>query len=167
MKYAEAQQGRTFVVRLEDGDILHESIEQLAKDKGIMAAAVIVLGGADTGSLLITGPRVGRPEKVKPGRMTGSAGGELNTNSNPIEPMEKILEEVYEVTGTGTIFPDKEDNPVLHMHIACGRKQKTKTGCVRRGVKVWHVMEVVIIELVGTDARRLVDPATGFELLTL
>ena len=148
MKYAEAQQGRTFVVRLEDGDILHESIERLAREKGILSAAVLVLGGADKGSILISGPRAGRPKA-----------------GVPVEPMEHILEEAYEATGTGTIFPDKEDNPVLHMHIACGRKKKTKTGCVRRGVKVWHVMEVVIIELIGSHARRMPDPATGFELL--
>lgn len=148
MKYSEARQGRTFIVRLEDGDILHESIEKVAREKGVMSAFVTVLGGADAGSVLISGPRVGRPKE-----------------GEEVEPMEHVLEAPYEVTGTGTIFPDKNENPVLHMHIACGRKKKTKTGCVRRGVKVWHVMEVVIIELVGTDARRRPDPATGFELL--
>jgi predicted DNA-binding protein with PD1-like motif len=148
MKYSEAQQGRTFVVRLEDGDTLHESIETLAREKGIMSAAVIVVGGADAGSVLISGPRVGRPKA-----------------GNTVEPMVHVLEAPHEITGTGTIFPDKNDNPVLHIHIACGRKKKTKTGCARRGVKVWHVMEVIIIELIGSNARRVSDPATGFELL--
>ena len=27
MKYSEAKQGRVFIIRLEDGDVLHESIE--------------------------------------------------------------------------------------------------------------------------------------------
>jgi hypothetical protein len=36
---------------------------------------------------------------------------------------------------------------------------------VRKGVKTWHVLEVVIWELTGTDAMRVLDPATGFELL--
>lgn len=148
MKYAEAQQGRTFIVRLEDGDVLHESLEKFAREKGVLSAAVIVLGGADAGSILISGPRAGRPK-----------------NEADVEPMEHVLESPYEITGTGTIFPDKKDNPVLHMHIACGRKQKTKTGCVRRGVKVWHVMEAVIIELIGTNSRRIADPVSGFELL--
>ena len=111
-----------------------------------MAASVMVLGGADDGSIVITGPKVGRPEGA-------------------VEPMEQTLIGAHEITGTGTIFPDKNDNPVLHMHISCGRKKKTITGCVRRGVKVWHVMEAVITELVGTDARRILDPKTGFELL--
>ena len=33
------------------------------------------------------------------------------------------------------------------------------------GVKVWHVLEVVLTELVGSTARRRPDSATGFELL--
>jgi predicted DNA-binding protein with PD1-like motif len=51
------------------------------------------------------------------------------------------------------------------MHLACGRKDRTVTGCVRRGVKVWQVMEIILWELTGTDAKRVLDPATGFELL--
>ncbi|HDD44969.1 MAG TPA: DUF296 domain-containing protein, partial [Candidatus Desulfofervidus auxilii] len=39
------------------------------------------------------------------------------------------------------------------------------TGCVRKGVKVWHVMEVILFELVDTTAVRALDPNTGFELL--
>jgi len=38
-------------------------------------------------------------------------------------------------------------------------------GCVRNGVKVWHVLEVIIFELTGTTASRIKDPLTGFELL--
>jgi predicted DNA-binding protein with PD1-like motif len=51
------------------------------------------------------------------------------------------------------------------MHLACGREQSTITGCVRRGVKIWHVLEVVITELVDCTAGRPVDPITGFKLL--
>ena len=32
MKYSQARQGRTFVIRLEDGDIVHEKIEQFARE---------------------------------------------------------------------------------------------------------------------------------------
>jgi predicted DNA-binding protein with PD1-like motif len=52
------------------------------------------------------------------------------------------------------------------MHIACGRRESTITGCVRRGVKVWHVMEVIIFELTGTSAARIHDSETGFDLMT-
>ena len=76
-----------------------------------------------------------------------------------------ILKEVHEVTGVGTIFPDKLGNPVLHMHLACGRQSETVTGCVRRGVKVWHVMEIIVTELIDHQASRQPDPSTGFDLL--
>jgi predicted DNA-binding protein with PD1-like motif len=79
--------------------------------------------------------------------------------------MEHILDSPHEVTGTGTIFPDENQNPILHMHIACGRRSSTITGCVRNGVKIWNVMEIMLIELVGTQAKRVVDSKTGFKLL--
>ncbi len=145
MKYSQAKQGRIFVIRLEDGDIIHQEIEKFAREKSIKAGALIILGGADPGSKLVVGPEHGRKE--------------------PIVPMEHILDNVNEITGTGTIFPDEKGKPILHMHIACGRETSTITGCVRRGVKAWHVLEVILFELIDTTAVRVLDPVTGFELL--
>jgi predicted DNA-binding protein with PD1-like motif len=145
MKFTSATPGRIFILRLEDGEILHETVEAFAREQGIRAAALIVLGGADEGSKLVVGPAEAR--------------------SSPVVPMEHILAGTCESTGVGTVFPDAEGKPVLHMHIACGRKESTVTGCVRRGVKVWQVMEIILWELNGTDAKRVLDPATGFELL--
>ncbi|MDZ7261693.1 MAG: DNA-binding protein [candidate division KSB1 bacterium] len=145
MKYSEAKQGRTFVIRLEDGDIIHEELERFAREQSIKAAALIILGGADEGSKLVVGPEHGR--------------------TKPIVPMEHILDNVHEIAGTGTIFPDEEGNPVLHTHIACGRKAATVTGCVRKGVKVWHIMEVILFELIDCTGVRVVDPQTGFKFL--
>ncbi len=45
-----------------------------------------------------------------------------------------MLANVHEVAGVGTLFPDDEVNPVLHMYMACGRNGDTVTGCVRAGV---------------------------------
>ncbi len=145
MKYSEASPGRIFIVRLEDGELLHETIECFAGEKKIRSAALIVLGGADTDSKLVVGPKEGRAEKIS--------------------PLHFILDHVHEIAGTGTIFPNEKGEPVLHMHIACGRNRSTVTGCVREGVKVWHVMEVILFELTGSSAVRARDPETGFELL--
>ena len=145
MKYSEAEHGRVFIIRLEDGDIIHKEIEKFAEQKGITAAGLIILGGADKNSSLIVGP-----EKAR---------------AKPVTPMKIALENVHEVTGTGTIFPDENNKPVLHMHIASGRKRATTTGCIRNGVKVWHVMEVILFELVNSRAIRKHDSETGFELL--
>ena len=145
MKYSEAKQGRVFVIRLEDGDCLHEKIETFAKEKSIKMASLIAVGGADAGSKLVVGPENGR--------------------ENPVVPMETTLNNVYEIAGTGTLFPDDDGNPILHMHIACGRKTESITGCVRRGVKIWQVMEIILTELVNCSAVRTMDDKTGFKLL--
>jgi predicted DNA-binding protein with PD1-like motif len=79
--------------------------------------------------------------------------------------MEQALRDVHEVAGVGTLFPNAEGQPVLHMHVAAGRGGKAITGCVRMGVRIWHVLEVVLWELTGTKAVRVLDPETGFELL--
>lgn len=134
-----------FVIRLEDGDIVHEELERFAREKSIQAASVIALGGADAGSRLVVGP-----EKAR---------------ETPIRPLEHVLENVHEISGVGTVFPDETGKPILHMHMTCGRKGKTVTGCIRSGVKTWQVMEVVLLELLDTQGSRLPDPATGFKLL--
>jgi predicted DNA-binding protein with PD1-like motif len=145
MKYSQARQGRVFVLRLEDGEIVHEVIEQFAIDQGITAAALIILGGADDGSRLVVGPAEDR--------------------GLPLEPMERVLAHAHEVSGVGTLFLDDAGEPILHMHMACGRQGATTTGCIRRGVKVWHVMEVVMTELLDTPARRMTEQPLGLKLL--
>jgi predicted DNA-binding protein with PD1-like motif len=145
MKFSEARQGRVFVLRLEDGEIVHEVIEQFAADMDIKAASLVIIGGADAGSRLVVGPKEDR--------------------GLPLEPMKFELQNVHEVSGTGTIFRDDEGTPLLHMHMACGREGKTITGCIRDGVKVWHVMEVVIHELAETTARRVMENPLGLKLL--
>lgn len=146
MKYSMAKQGRVFIMRLEDGEILHEVIEQFAAEQDIAAAALVILGGAHTGSRLVVGPEDG--------------------DSRPVHPMEQMLDNVHEIAGVGTIFPDESGNPVLHAHIASGRLASTVTGCVRRGVRVWQVAEVILFELRETRAVRIPDPELGFSLLS-
>jgi len=145
MKYSEAKAGRLFVIRLEDGDIVHETLEAFAKEEGITAASLIILGGADRGSTLVTGPVQGRVF--------------------PIETKIQTLDNVHEVAGTGTIFPDESGEPILHMHLACGRGANTITGCIRNGVNVWQVMEVILQEITDATGIRKKDEATGFDLL--
>ena len=145
MKFSEARQGRVFVLRLEDGDIVHETIEQFAVDQNIEAASLLIVGGADDGSRLVVGPRRDR--------------------GLPLEAMQYELEHAHEVAGVGTLFRDEEGTPLLHMHMACGRAGATVTGCIRDGGKVWHVMEVIMQELVGTTARRVLEEPLGLKLL--
>lgn len=146
MKFSKAKQGRVFILRLEDGEIVHECIERFAAEQGVTHAVLTLHGGADQGSVLVTGPREAR-------------------GAPPIVPQTTVLDNVHEVVGTGTLFPDQDDRPILHVHLACGRGKETVTGCIRTGVKTWHVLEVILVELVDCTARRRPDAATGFELL--
>jgi predicted DNA-binding protein with PD1-like motif len=147
VKFSECKPGRIFVLCLENGDIVHEEIEQFAREHSIRAASLIIIGGADKGSKLIVGPE--------------------KENELPVTSLEYVLENVHEIAGTGTLFPDDQGKPVLHLHMACGRKSFTRTGCIRRGVKVWHIMEVVLFELLESKGKRVFDPETGFTLLKL
>lgn len=145
MYYSEAKKGRCFIIRLEDGDIIHEEIEKFSRENSIKAAVLNILGGVDKNSRIVSGPKYGRAENI--------------------EPIIKSLKGVHEITGTGTIFPDENGEPKLHMHISCGRGNNTLTGCIRPGVKTWHVLEIVLTELLNIDSKRIKESETGFELL--
>lgn len=145
MKYSEGKHGRLFVMRLENGEVLHKTIEEFAEEHMISAAVVFVIGGIDKGSKLVVGPKDGA--------------------DRPIVPMERVIDNVHEISGVGTIFPDEGGRPISHIHVASGRGSSTKTGCVRRGVKVWQVVEVVVLEILGTSSKRRHDGETGFDLL--
>lgn len=147
MKYTQAGLGRIFIIRLEDGETVHEEIEKISREHSIRAASVMIIGGADKDSRLITGPARGR--------------------EYPTVPIEHVLKGVHESAGVGTLFPDENGEPVLHLHMACGREASTVTGCIRSGVKVWQVMEVILIELLDCSPVRAHDPKTGLKLLKI
>lgn len=141
MKVSEGIVGRVFVVRLEDGDELPGVIENLAREKGIRAASVVLVGGIGSGKVVV-GPE---------------------TPAVPPEPMIRELDGVHEIVGVGTLFCNEKGEPKLHLHGAMGRDGRTITGCTREGVKVWLVVEAIITEITGTGARRVAEG--GLELL--
>ncbi len=145
MQFAEAKIGRIFVVRLHDSDRIPDALEELAENQQVKSALCFFLGGAKENSRIVVGPKDG--------------------NAFPPEAMSTLLQGVHEACGVGTIFQNEEGKPKLHMHAAFGRKQETITGCVRLGVDIWQIGEVVILELTETRARRVEDKKTGFEFL--
>lgn len=147
MKYSEANLGRIFILRLEHGDKLPDTIEQFAKIHTVDSAIIHFLGGADTGSKVVVGPEDGTAKKPQ-----------------------KMITELLgtsEAVGIGTLFINEEKVPKLHLHSAFGRNRDTVTGCTREGISIWHIGEVVIFELLNSSARRKLDTETGFELLDL
>lgn len=147
MQYTEAKPGRIFILRLEQGDVLPFDVEKFAIEHNIKCAGVQLLGGVDAGSRIISGPVNG--DVIIPGMP-------LNIN---------MIENVHESLGIGTIFPNEQGYPILHLHIGCGREKNTTTGCARQGVKVWMYMEMIIYELMDCKASRYIDEESGFTLL--
>jgi len=145
MKASQGQVGRVFVIRLEDGDIVPDSIERFAAENGVSVGHVIMVGGVGSGQTVV-GPR--------------GAG-----DARPIDPMLLPVDGVHEVVGVGVLAPGEDGKPILHIHGAMGRAGHTLTGCLREGVKTWLVAEVILYEIVGTSAMRLKDSASGFTLL--
>ena len=145
MQYTEGQMGRVFALRLEHGDLMPQTLEDFCAEHGVKSGMAIMVGGADDGSKLVVGPEDG--------------------NVLPAVPMVTTLVGAHEVAGVGLIFASEHGKPVLHMHAASGRGEKTITGCIRAGVVTWHVLEVMLIEITGLDAIRLPDALTGFNLL--
>jgi predicted DNA-binding protein with PD1-like motif len=145
LQFTEAKLGRIFITRLHDGDRLPDVLETFAEKQHLSSALCFFLGGAQENSRIVVGPKDG--------------------NAFPPEPMATLLKGVHEACGVGTIIKNEVGKPKLHMHAAFGREQETITGCVRMGVEVWQIGEVVILELNGGHAQREVDKKTGFEFL--
>jgi len=147
MHFTEAKLGRIFVLRLHDGDRLPEVLETFAAQQKVSTALCFFIGGAKEESRIVVGPKDGK--------------------ALPPEPMVTLLNGVHEACGVGTIVADEAGKPKLHMHASFGRKTNAITGCVRMGVVVWHIGEVVILELAGSSAKRAKDRDTGFEFLEI
>jgi len=144
MKATEGKIGRIFVIRLEDGDKIPESIERFAAEKGISAAQVILLGGINSGQV-VAGPRY--------------------SDIMPPDPVLIPVDGAHEVLGAGLLIPGEDGEAVLHIHAALGRTGQTLTGCLRPGVETWLVGEVILFEITGIKAVRIMDQKSGFSLL--
>ena len=147
MNYSEAKLGRIFILRLNHGECLHEVIEKFAAEKQVSSALCFFLGGAEDKSKVVVGPKDGAVL--------------------PPTPMITLLMGVHEACGVGTIFTDEQGKPKLHMHASFGRNDTAVTGCVRMGVDVWQIGEIVILELVSSSAKRVKNKDTGFEFLEI
>ena len=145
MDYTQANLGRIFILRLHQGERLHEVIEKFAAERKIQSALCFFLGGAENGSKVVVGPKDGAVM--------------------PPQPMVTLLRGVHEAAGVGTIFTDEAGVPKLHMHASFGRNESSVTGCVRMGVDVWQIGEVVILEFSGGSAKRIKNKETSFEFL--
>jgi len=145
MKYTEGKVGRIFVIRLEDGDMLPHAIEAFAQENNVARGMCILVGGIREGGNIVVGPE--------------------DSKSMPVVPMIFGLKGVHEICAVGTIFPDSNEKPRLHMHAALGREGKTRSGCIRPGIEVWKIGEVILLEITESTAHRQEDTRVGFSML--
>ncbi len=143
MDYRQGQTGRIFCIRFDEGDDLLGNLLDLLRKEEVRQGWFHVIGGLREAQV-VTGPR----EPVM-----------------PPEPVWAELDTARETLGTGTVFWDG-DEPKVHLHAAMGHHGDTLTACVRKGTRVYLILEVVLIEIVGIEASRPWFPAGGFNRLT-
>jgi predicted DNA-binding protein with PD1-like motif len=144
MKYQIGRPGRIVVVRFEDKDDILENLVEIAKKEQLRAAVIYLVGGMREGGIVVG------PER----------------DEFPPTPVWRRLGESHEVVGFGTIFW-QEDAPKVHLHAAFGKKDAVKVGCLRENAETFLVLEAVVMEIEGVDARRVLDPVSGMVLLSL
>jgi predicted DNA-binding protein with PD1-like motif len=146
MKYTSGMPGRMFVLRFEDGDSIYKCIEDTAVKEQILSAVLWIIGGVKNGGVVV---------------------GPADSLIMPPAPVTRKFTEAHEIVGTGTIFLNEHDAPILHLHASMGHGAETITGCPREGLDCWLVSEVIIMEITGIDAKRLKDPHSNFHLLEI
>ncbi|HBA72699.1 MAG: DNA-binding protein [Geobacteraceae bacterium GWF2_54_21] len=144
MQYQVGQPGRVIVARFNDGDDVLGGLESIARVENLRAACFSVVGGIKRGAYVV-GPE---------------------TEQMPPVPVWRALAESHEATGFGTIFWH-EDQPRVHFHGAYAKFDNVRAGCLRRESEAFLVLEVVITEILGVDARRELDPESGMVLLRM
>lgn len=144
MQYRQGSYGRVFILKFEDKDDLIEEMKNLATKEKIRVATIMLLGGMRS-ARVVSGPK----EAVI-----------------PPDPMWMDFSDGREILGIGTLFW-KDDEPVIHLHGALGRGNETLTGCVRKNSSVFLVIEAVITEILGVEARKKEDKKTGLVMLDL
>jgi predicted DNA-binding protein with PD1-like motif len=144
MQYSEGRMGRVFVIRIDHGEDLIESLKKFLSLKKIESCMALFLGALLDGRA-VTGPK--KPEI-------------------PPIPNFEAYQSAWEVFGMATIYPSKE-GPKFHIHSGFGRGREALTGCIRDKAEVYLIVEAVLFEICGLDAERVWDEEMKLFLLGL
>ena len=144
MEYRVGKTARVVLARFEDKEDILENITGIARKENIRSAVLYLIGGIKKGRVVV-GPE---EEKLPP------------------EPVWREINESSEVVGIGTIFWEGEE-PKIHFHGAFGKRDMVRVGCLRGNSETFLVLEAVIMEIEGINAKRELDPASGLVLLKL
>ncbi len=143
MQYSEGRLGRVFVIRLEDGEDLIGSIQQFVEKTDVSVGIIHFLGALREGRL-ITGPK---EPTIPPG-----------------PPFVEDLEGAWETFGVASVYPGEDGKPAVHIHASAGHDDRALTGCLREKATAYLVVEAVVFEFCGLEAKRVIDEKTGLSL---
>lgn len=144
VKYSQGSFGRVFLLKFEDKDDLLAGLKEVAAREKIRAGTIMLLGGMRAAGVVV-GPK---------------------EPAVPPEPVWMTFNDSREVIGIGTLFW-KDEEPIIHLHGAIGRGSEITIGCVRKDSSVYLVIEALIMEITGIDARKAWDEKTGLVTLKL
>lgn len=142
MEYQVGRVGRIIVSRFEDKEDVINNLIEIVKKENVKNAVFFLIGGLKKGRVVVG------PER----------------DELPPKPIWNDIDESHELLGIGTIFYQDED-PKVHFHGAFGKREKVKVGCLRGISETFLVIESVMIEIDGINARRELDPISGLTLL--
>ncbi len=144
MQYSEGSLGRVFVLRIDDGEDLIESLRKFVQHKGVKSCMALFIGALKEGRA-VTGPE--QP-------------------TIPPVPHFEEYRDGWEVFGMATIYPSSEGLKI-HIHSAMGKGREALLGCVREKASVYLVIEAVLLEFSGLNVRREWDEKTELYLPSL
>lgn len=144
MEYTQGTLGRVFLARLSDGDSIYDAVTEIASKENVRVGAVMAMGGMRSGKV-VTGPE---------------------SPHGTVVPIVNEFDDARELVGFGTLVWI-EDKPSLHFHGGIGNHEEVMIGCPRIAMATYLVLEVVIIELLGIEATRVMDPEYGVHVLSL
>ncbi|HIJ79861.1 MAG: DNA-binding protein [Desulfobulbaceae bacterium] len=143
MDYRTGSINRVFSLRFDEGDDFLGGMKDVITKEKIRCGWFQVIGGLREAEV-VTGPQ----QPVM-----------------PPTPVWKTMSGAHETMGIGSIFW-ANDEPLIHLHAAMGHHGETLTACVRKGTKVYLILEVFIIEISEIDASRPWYDKGGFNRLT-
>lgn len=144
MQYSEGNIGRVFVLRIDDGEDLIESLKKFVRAKGVESCMALFIGALKEGRA-VTGPQM---------------------PTIPPVPHWEEYKDGWEVFGMATIYPSAE-GPRLHIHSTIGKGREALLGCIREKAGVYLVVEAVLLEFMGLNVRREWDKRTELYLPSL
>lgn len=133
--------GRVFVLRLDQGDLVLDSIKELIAREGIKDAVVVsAIGTLDRCTLHMV----------------------MTTGYPPVEHFEHREDEPLELASIDGIIADGEP----HLHAVVSDSEKAYSGHLEEGCRVLYLAEIVIVEINSLNLTRVRNEKNILKLIS-